>query len=683
MLLSKDNEPTGFNRIDGDRLTCTGVSGILGRRSEPGPRFGSDNFRRSIAGAQENAALLRHRVGWRPGRDDRSRQIDFPPLPDGHALAVMALTLVALAMFMRDSIPLETSAMAVLAALTLGFALFPYQHDGKTLHAVEFFHGFGHEALVAVCALMIVGQGLVRTGALEPRGRLLALLWRAGPTAAMLLTLVIAAILSAFVNNAPIVVLLLPVLVNVALRTQSSPSGVLMPMGFATLIGGAATTIGTSTNLLVVSVAADIGLPTIGMFDFIVPAALAGTVGITFLAFVAPRLLPQRRVELMDASPRVFTAHLRIPKESFADGKKLSEVIERAGGKMRVKRVEREGGTWVMNFPDTVLRGNDRLLLTDTPQNLKQFETALGATLYSGEVEVDEEHPLTEEDQQITEVVVVEGSSIDGATLRQLQFVDRYQLVVLALHRAGKEIVKLGESMGDTRLQAGDVLLMQGPAEQVAALRADNQFLVLDATTDLPHTSKSLIAILIMVSVIAAAAFGLLPIAISAMTGVLLMIVTRCLNWREAGEALNTQVVLIVVASLGLGAALLHTGGAEYLAQVFVAATFGAPPLVVLAGLVLLIGILTNVVSSNAAAVIGTPIAVSIANQIGQPAEAFVLAVIFGSNLCYATPLAHKINVLVMAAGGYTFNDFVRVGVPLAVIMWLAYSAALGAIYLG
>ena len=258
-------------------------------------------------------------------------------MPEPHAIAAMLLTVVALALFMRDTIPLETSSMAVLAALTVGFELFPYESDGKTLHAVEFFHGFGHEALVAVCALMIVGQGLVRTGALEPLGRILAKLWGAGPTLAMLFTLTVAAVLSAFVNNTPIVVLLLPVLINVSLRTRSSPSAVLMPMGFATLIGGAATTIGTSTNLLVVSVAADMGLRTIGMFDFIVPAAMAGAVGIVFLTFVAPRLLPERSTPLMDASPRVFTAQLRIREGSFADGKTLSQ-----GGRPRRRRHARD-----------------------------------------------------------------------------------------------------------------------------------------------------------------------------------------------------------------------------------------------------------------------------------------------------------------------------------------------------
>lgn len=605
----------------------------------------------------------------------------MPPLPDVHALAVMALTVVALGLFMRDKIPLETSSLAVLTALTIGFELFPYEVDGRRLRAVEFFHGFGHEALVAVCALMIVGQGLVRTGALEPLGRILARLWSIGPTVALLFTLVVSAVLSAFVNNTPIVVLLLPVLINVSLRTRSSPSGVLMPMGMATLIGGAATTIGTSTNLLVVAVAADLGLRSIGMFDFLLPASLAGAAGILFLGLVAPRLLPPRGTSLDDAAPRVFTATLRVREGGFAEGKTLSKAVARAGGDMRVLRIERGRGTYVLSLPDTVLRAGDRLLLTDTPERLKSFETALGATLYDGDIEVDEEHPLTAHDQQISEVVVVHGSSIDGATLKQLGFLDRYQLVVLALHRAGKQILALGEGMADVRLQAGDVMLVQGSAAQIAALRRDHEFLVLDATADLPHVGKSPTASLIMAAVVLVAAVGLLPIAFSALLGVLLMVVTRCLNWREVGAAVNTQVVLIVVASLGLGLALMRTGGADYLAQLFVATTFGAPALVVLGGLTLLMGVLTNVVSSNATAVIGTPIAVSVAQQIGQPPEAFVLAVIFGANLCYVTPLAHKVNVLVMAAGGYTFGDFARVGLPLAVIMWIAYTLSLGLIY--
>jgi di/tricarboxylate transporter len=607
--------------------------------------------------------------------------MNFPALPDPHAIAVMLLTLVALALFMRDKIPLETSSMIVIAALTLGFTLFPYESDAGSLHAVEFFHGFGHDALIAVCALMVVGQGLVRTGALEPLGSVLLRLWRFSPPFALLLTLLVAAALSAFVNNTPIVVLLLPVLVSVSLRTKTSPSGVLMPMGMSTLIGGTGTTIGTSTNLLVVSVAADMGLPHIGMFDFVVPAALAGVVGIAYLWLVAPRLLPKRETPLSDSSLRMFTTHLRVREGGFADGATVSQVLAKAGRDMKMQRIERGAGLYVTPFPDCKLKADDRLLVTDTPKKLKEYEKALDATLYWRDIEVDEDNPLTAEDQQISEIVVVDGSPIKGITLKEVRFVDRYHLVVLALHRAGKPAVTLRGGMGDVLLEAGDVLLVQGAAEQVAALKREAEILVLDATADLPHTSKAPVAVAITLGVIVSAALGLLPISISAMAGVLLLVATRCLKWSEAGAALNAQVILIVVASLGLGLALLQTGGANYVAEVFVAATFGAPPIVLLGGLTLMMGILTNVVSSNAAAVIGTPIAVSIATQIGESPEAFVIAVIFGSNLCYATPLAHKINVIVMAAGGYTGADFVRVGVPLALVMWVAYTALLGVIY--
>jgi len=174
----------------------------------------------------------------------------FPPLPDAHGIAVLFLVVGALILFTREEIPLETSSLGVLAALLLGFEIFPYGGDGEQLHAIDFFSGFGHEALIAVCALMIAGQGLVRTGALEPLGRSLAKLWSISPSFSLLLTLIVSGALSAFVNNVPIVVLLLPILISIAHRTGRSPTGMLMPMGFATLVGGMSTTIGTSTNLL-------------------------------------------------------------------------------------------------------------------------------------------------------------------------------------------------------------------------------------------------------------------------------------------------------------------------------------------------------------------------------------------------------------------------------------------------
>jgi len=606
----------------------------------------------------------------------------LPPLPDSHALAVLVLVVLALYLFSRERIAIETSSLFILVLLTSGFSVFPYvTAQGEHLEAVDFFSGFGHEALVAVCALMIAGNGLVRTGALEPLGRNLARLWKLSPALSMLLTLIIGAFLSAFVNNVPIVVLLLPILISVSLRTGAPASGMLMPMGFATLVGGMSTTIGTSTNLLVVSVAADMGMRRLEMFDFFVPTAIVASISIVYLWLIAPHLLPKRQATLADTSPRIFAAQLEVPEDSFGVDKTLTELIEKTGGMLEVSRIMRDSGTFIQPLPDAHIRAGDRLLVSDTPENLKEFESALDATLYVGDTAVDEEHPFSDEGQQMAEIVVMQGSPLLGMTLRQLNFANRYQLLVLAIHRSGSTLETLREKIEQIPLRSGDVLLVQGHSETIAEIKRAGKLLVLDATADLPHTDKALMALLIMAGIVFVAALGLAPIAISAVCGVLLMLVTRCLTWQQASLALSTQVILIVVASLALGSALLKTGGAEYLAQVFVSVTTGASPAVILSGLMLLMAVLTNIVSNNASAVIGTPIAISIAHQLQLDPEPFVIAVLFGANMSYATPMAYKTNLLVMNAGGYTFMDFVRVGVPLTIIVWLGLSLLLPSMY--
>jgi di/tricarboxylate transporter len=605
----------------------------------------------------------------------------MPPLPDVHALSVLLLTVIALILFTRDSIPLETSSLAILVVLTVGFELFPYNLPEGQLRALDFFHGFGHEALVAVCALMIAGHGLVRTGALEPVGRVLARLWTVSPQLSLLLTLVTGGLLSAFVNNTPIVVLLLPILVSISLRTETSASSVLMPMGFATLVGGMTTTIGTSTNLLVVSVAADLGLRRMEMFDFFLPGVIAAGAGMLYLWLIAPRITPDRQSVMTDSSPRVFSAQLHIPEDSYADGRMVSELLKKTGNEMRIDRIRRSENTYTVPLPDAVVRAGDRLVVKDTPQRLKEFEQIMGATLYSGDTVVDDDHPLRAEDQQLAEIVVVQGSPLLNTTLAGSRFTDRYQLVSLAIHRAGRVLDAVPQGIDDVRLQLGDVVLVQGARDQIAALKRESSLLVLDATMDLPFTRRAPLAFVIMAGVIVTAAAGLMPIAISAVAGALLMIATGCLGWRDVNHALSSSVILIVVTSLALGSALTHTGAAEYLAQVFVYATSGASPAWICSGLMLLMAILTNIISNNAAAVIGTPIAVSIADQLGLPAEALVLAVLFGANMSFATPMAYKTNLLVMNAGGYRFSDFVRVGIPLTLITWLTLSWLLPVLY--
>ena len=594
---------------------------------------------------------------------------------NSHSTAVLLLTLLALFLFTRDRIPLETSSLFVLAVLAAGFELFPYSHEGETLHAIDFFSGFGHEALVAVTALMIIGHGLARTGALEPVGRMLARFWEISPHLSFLLTLVVGAILSAFVNNVPIVILLLPILTSVSLKTQTPASRILMPMGFATLIGGMGTTIGTSTNLLVVSVAVSMGMESFTMFEFMVPVAISSSLAIAYLWLIAPRILPKRESELMDSSPRIFSAALYINEDGIADGLTLKEAIEKTDNDIEVLFVKRTGSEDLSVAHGSIkLKAGDQLLVKDTPDNLKTFESVLGAQLYSSDSKVDDSHPLQAEGQQLAEVIVTQGSPLLGRTLTNMRFADRYMVATLALHRVGSTNRKLMSDMANIPLEIGDVLLVQGANEKVAELKKGGRILVLDGTADLPHSKKAPLALLIMVAVVALAAFGILPIAISSVCGVLLLTLSGCLGWRDVGEAVNTQIVLIVAASLALGFAMLKTGAADVMAAQFLNLTADASVNFQLSGLMLLMAILTNIVSNNAAAVIGTPIAIGIAQQQGLAVEPFVLAVLFGANMSYATPMAYKTNLLVMTVGGYSFNDFLKVGIPLTIIMWVSLS---------
>ena len=609
----------------------------------------------------------------------------LPITPDAHGIAVLILTVVALFLFTRDQIPLESSSLAILSILVVGFAVYPYQLDGVTvLGPVDFFAGFGNEALVTICALMMVGKALETTGALQPLANVVGRAWSTRPVVALLITLVAGALLSAFMNNTPIVVLLMPILVGASLRSKFPVSGVMLPMGLATIVGGMSTTIGTSTNLLVVGIAAEL-LPDhkFSMFEWVLPVAIVGGVALVFLWLVAPRLLPDRAPPMADTSPRVFSAQLHVKEGGASDGKTLSEVLAKADG-LRIDKIQRSDSLFLAKLPSVILQPGDRLFVKDSPENLKHYEQVLGATLFNiSDVEhpIDEDTPLRAEGQQLAEVVVTRGSPLHLRSLAAAQFSSSYGLMPLALHRARAPSSQVTGDLNMIRLRAGDVLLVQGSGESISTLKDSGSMLVLDGTTDLPHTHNAKRALAIMAFVILAAALGIMPISVSAVVGLGLMIATGCLSWSDAGSALSIPVVMIIVTALALGKALVGTGMADYIAFSFVAAASGLSPPMILSAFLLLMTVMTNVVSNNAAAAIGTPIAISIAAQLGASPEPFILAVIFGANMSFATPYGYQTNLLIMSAGGYKFSDFLRVGIPLTVIMWLGFSFVLPALY--
>lgn len=605
-------------------------------------------------------------------------------IPDYHGIAVLALTGVALILFTRDKIPLESTSFVVLLLLLGGFQLFPYPLSGDTFGRLDFFAGFGNEALITICSLMIIGQAIERTGALQPLATLISKAWMSWPVLALLLTMITASVLSAFMNNTPIIVLLMPILVGVSLRTKFPVSNVMMPMGFAAIIGGMSTTIGTSTNLLVVGLARDTGIRDFSMFDFMLPVAIVGGVGILFLWLIAPKLLPERTPPLSDTSPRIFNSQLLINEDGFAAGKELSEIMSETNGEIRIEKIQRNENLVLSPFPSVIVLPGDRLFVKDTSENLKHFEETLGATLFSlsdPDHPIDDETPINEEGQQLAEVVVTRGSPLHYQSLDGVNFGNKYGLIALAIHRARTPDSETTGDLNKVRLRAGDVILVQGTKEAIETLRDSGKMLVLDGAKDLPQTHKSKRALTVLGSVIILAALGFLPISVSALIGVGFLLLLGCISWSDAAKALSTKIIMIIVASLALGKALVVTNMASYLAASFATAVGGLPIPIILSLFMLVMSIMTNIVSNNAAAVIGTPIAIGIAQQLQVDPEPFILAVLFGANMSYATPFGYQSNLLILSAGGYKFSDFLKIGIPLIFIMWVGFSIVLPTMY--
>ncbi len=591
-----------------------------------------------------------------------------------HALASVLLTVTALILFSREKIPLEYSCVAVLIALVTLFEFFPLEGP-IYVSGATFLRGFGNEALITICLLLVLAKGVEISGALHAVGKMLTRIWLGNRTLALLVTLVIAAFISAFANNTPIVVMMLPILVGIAHRADIPPSGILMPIGFATIIGGMSTTIGTSTNLLIVSVSEELGLPRLQMFDFTLPAVIAGSVGLLYLWLIAPKLLPIRPSLLAGTAPRLFNARIELDESSPYVGQPLSLLIQDLGESVRITQVERGESTALVRLPTLEMQSGDRVMLRGTPEMIHAAQKSL---VGAGR----DEKLVREPDERVVEVVVTQDSPLHGKKLSEAREAELRGLAAIGWYRPRSRNVAPLNRDSDPKLRNGDVLLMQGPRQQINELINTPQIMILARTIQVPRSERARRAMGIMIGVVFVAALGVLPILTSALIGVGLMLAGRCLSWNEAWSAIDARIALVIVASLGLGTALTATGAAEALAMGLVGIVGNLPPPVIISGLLLITALLTEVVTNNAIAVIATPIAMGIATELGFEPLPFVLAVLFGANMSYLTPIGYQTNLLVMSAGSYKFADFFRVGLPLQLLLWLVLSATLCWLYL-
>jgi di/tricarboxylate transporter len=593
------------------------------------------------------------------------------PLPSPHAAATLLLTVVAFTLFATARLRIELVCLLLIAVLALGFYLFPLGAPDQATAFQIAFGGFGHEALVAICALMILGRGLMVTGALDPFARGLARLWRLNRPLGLLSTLLMGMGISMFVNDTPVLVLMLPILMTLAARAGVAPSQTLMPVNCAILIGGMATTIGTSTNLIVVSIAEDLGLAPVGMFSFTPLVLVAAAIALPYLWLVMPRLLPRDRGS-EPAQARRYRAILHAQRPEQPIARDLAEVLRQLGHGAQVVGVLRNRREVPATAGELPLQPGDEVMVDGTVDQLREASEVLRAPLAPPEI-LDRLRSDTGGRggiEHLAEVVVGAESTLVGSSVAQADLAGRCGVAVIGLARAEPSPLRSRAVLpASALLEVGDVLLVRGEDARIAELERSEGVHRLEGGIELPQGSHAPIALAIVAAVILLAALRIMPIAIAALAGTIAMLASGTLRYDRIGRALSLEVIVMVAASIALGRALVETGAADWLGKLFSLGLASAPPAVAVGALMAFATLLTNFVSNASAAAVCTPIAMSLAANLGAPAEPFVLAVLFGCNLCYATPMAYQTNLIIMTAARYEFRDFVRAGLPLALLM--------------
>jgi di/tricarboxylate transporter len=581
--------------------------------------------------------------------------------PSYHALGAMIVTVAMFVAFARGRMSTEIVSLLTIAVIAVGLYFFPMEGSQPTDGLELAFSGFGHYALITICALMIMGRGLVVTGALDPAARMLERTFKFNQQIGLLVSLVMAFTLSMFVNDTPVLVLLLPMFVSLAARGGMAASKTLIPLNAAVLIGGMGTTIGTSTNLLVVSIARDLGMPQMHVFHFTPIVLVAALVALPYLWLVAPRLLRDNRsAELQEK--RRFVTRLRVGEGSLLTGQELAAVLPRLP-----EEIEFHG------HPEGPLDPLQRLTMSGTHDALEDALRTLRSDVAPAWVmeRIRRNSNDTGEDIGVVEMIVTADSRLIGRTLPGSGVADLYGVAVLGIHRPRPILAERDQHSegGDLRIGEGDVLLVMGLSDGLQAFARGDSLLVLEGMRELPRRSKAVLAGAIMLISVGLASIGWVPIAISALAGAIAMFVTGCVKFDRVGRALSAQVIVLVAASIAIGRVIGDSGAAGWLGEAMALGLQYLSPAAVLAAIMLFVTLLTNFASNATAASVGTPIAFNIAQQLGLPPEPLILAVLFGCNLCYATPIAYQTNMLIMAEGSYEFRDYIRTGVPLVLIM--------------
>ena len=603
-------------------------------------------------------------------------------MQDFHLLATFAIIAVTIVAYVSERFSMEAVSLASLAVLLVTFGLFPYvDTDGQALTMTRLLAGFSNPALATVMALLIVGQGLFATDAIDGPARAFSRLGGGSGRRAIFLVIIAAGVLSAFLNNTPVVVIFIPILTVIAAQRREPAFRVFMPLSFLCILGGMTTLLGSSTNLIAAGVAREYGI-IISFFDLTGMGVMLAVVGGIYVLFVMPALMRERTSEgerEHSAQGAQFIGEIPIVSGHPFVGLKSKAGMFPGIRDLTPRLMHRRDVPILPPFEDITLSAGDTLVVTGTR---RAFSRALArgsavadhdeaAEGVDGQDEAADSHPPGP-DYHLVEAVVAPGSRFAGRTIQLSGIRARYGVSVFGVRRKSR---MARTPLPEIRLEPGDTLLLGGDYRQLMQMRGDHDLLLLEHSAEpVPQTRKATIAFSIFIAIVLLSALEILPIVVSVIAGASLMLATRCLTIHQAARAFDRQVYLLVGSSIALATAMQATGGALLIAETTVSSLSGAPIPVVLSLLFIVMAFMTNVLSNNATAVLFMPIALGIASRMGASQEAFAAAVIFAANTSFATPIGYQTNLLVMGPGHYGFRDFLKAGVPLIVIIWLTFS---------
>lgn len=571
---------------------------------------------------------------------------------------VLSLTGLAIILFISEALRVEVVAFIVLAVLMVSGVVTP----------AEGLSGFSNSATIAIGAMFVLSEGLQRTGVLSYVSLFLSRLFAYHFRLALGAMMLGAALVSAFINNVAVVAIMLPVVLSMCRRLSLTPSRVLIPLSFGAMFGGSTTLIGTSSNLLVSGLIEERGLAPIGMFEVTPLGLIFLAVGTLYILFAGPKFLPYRKgTDWHSTEMEEFRAQVEIqPGHPYIGSQVCEFLAEDEGEVLGIGR----GGKWYLeNLGEMRLKPHDVVRISTDAALLRVLEEEASLRLLPLEAEFQEDDHKDFGERELFEAVIGPDSRVVGRSLRDAGFERYHPAFVIALRRAGKVVV---DDLLDVTLQGGDVLLLQAPRDQVAALRRGSDFIIVSEVGVPRYKTKMIVpVILILVAIMGLAALSVLPIEVLAIAGVVLMILMGVITAEDAYQAIDWQVIFLIAGFIPLGLALESSGAIELLVHGLVAGLGGLGPLVMLGAFYLVTNLSSDVVSNQAIAVLMTPVALATAVALQVDPRPFVIAIAFAASNSFGSPVGYHTNVMIYGAGSYRYMDFVKFGMPLNFVFML------------